>query len=361
MIPKILHYVWVGGKPMPERVLQDIASWRRFCPDYEVKLWNEKNFDVNNVPFTRDSCKLGKYGWPADYIRFWALWHYGGVYLDADVEALKNIDELLENEAFIGFENPTLVGTAIIGAEKHNPIIGALLEKFASTPFVNPDGSCYSQNSIAVVSKLLEEKFEVKMDNTLTKYEHIITYPKSLFYPHDDSSITPEHFFIHRLMCSWLEPCNNEALSVAPPALPPPAVYKPSFYNHFIPYKDSFIYHNALQGGTFVLSYPEHRQMQQLFALPVLFNARFFSNIVAFFYHLFAQLRIRGKGRKVALYSRIRQYKFCLLGKLLRREALRCTQLFSPPPFSPIRLRKCTKSLGSQGNLCSKNRPPQKY
>ena len=72
MIPKIRHYVWVGSKPMPEKVLRNVASWRKRCPDYEVKLWNEKNFDVNSVPFTRDSCKRGKYGWPADYIRFWA-------------------------------------------------------------------------------------------------------------------------------------------------------------------------------------------------------------------------------------------------------------------------------------------------
>jgi hypothetical protein len=236
-------------------------------------LWSEKNFDVNSVPFTRDSCKLGKYGWPADYIRFWALWHYGGVYLDADVEALKSIDELLDNKAFIGFENPTLVGTAIIGAEKRNPVIGALLEKFAATPFINPDGSCYSQNSIGVVSELLAEKFGVKMDNTLTKYEQITTYPKSLFYPHDDKSITSEHFFIHRLMCSWLEPGGDkmQATTQQQP-LQPITIYKPSFYNHFIPYRDSFIYHNALQGGTFVLSYPEHRQVQQLFADPISFD-----------------------------------------------------------------------------------------
>jgi glycosyltransferase involved in cell wall biosynthesis len=198
---------------MPERVLRDVASWSKYCPGWELRLWNESALrrcgDALSVPFVRDSLRAKGYGWPADYIRFWALWNYGGVYLDADVEALKSIDHLLDNRAFIGFENPTLVGTAIIGAERCNPCIGALLDHVAAMPFFRSDGSCCGQNNISVVSEILAKKFGVKMDNTLAKYEHITTYPKSVFYPHDDSSVTPEHLFIHRLMCSWQKPLDK--------------------------------------------------------------------------------------------------------------------------------------------------------
>lgn len=118
MIPKIIHYCWFGGKPKPQKVLDYIDGWRRVNPDYEIKEWNETNFDVNSCHFTKESYALGCYAFVSDVARIYALIRDGGIYLDTDVEAIKPFDSLLNDESFIGLETPYRLGTACIGAVK---------------------------------------------------------------------------------------------------------------------------------------------------------------------------------------------------------------------------------------------------
>lgn len=97
MIPKVIHYCWFGRGPMPKVVLWCIESWKRKCPDYTLKLWNEDNFDVNSVLFTKQAYEHKKWAYVADYVRLYALYHEGGICIDTDEYILKNFDDLLEH------------------------------------------------------------------------------------------------------------------------------------------------------------------------------------------------------------------------------------------------------------------------
>lgn len=118
MIPKVIHYCWFGGNPLPKSAQKCIASWRKYLPDYEIKEWNESNFDVNIIPYTAEAYKAKKYAFVSDYARFWILYKYGGLYFDTDVEVIKNMDDIIANGAFMGLEKkqagatPNCVGVA---------------------------------------------------------------------------------------------------------------------------------------------------------------------------------------------------------------------------------------------------------
>ena len=104
MIPKTIHFCWLGGGKYPERVRQCMESWREILPGYEIVRWDERRFDVNSVPWVREAVEQKKYAFAADYIRHYALYHEGGIYLDTDVEVLKPFDDLLDAEMFAAIE-----------------------------------------------------------------------------------------------------------------------------------------------------------------------------------------------------------------------------------------------------------------
>ena len=110
MIPKVIHYCWFGGNPLPASAKKCIASWRKYLPDYEIKEWNESNFDVNIIPYTAEAYKAKKYAFVSDYARFWILYKYGGLYFDTDVEVIKNMDDIIAKGAFMGCENEAKPG-----------------------------------------------------------------------------------------------------------------------------------------------------------------------------------------------------------------------------------------------------------
>ncbi len=106
MIPKTIHYCWFGGKPLPELAGKCIESWRKYLPEYEIKEWNESNFNVNACDYAREAYEAGKWAFVSDYARFWILYRYGGVYFDTDVELIRPIDDLIATGSFIGCEHP---------------------------------------------------------------------------------------------------------------------------------------------------------------------------------------------------------------------------------------------------------------
>ena len=105
MIPKKIHYVWVGGKEKPNDIKKCIKSWKKHLKDYEIKEWNESNFDINSHPFTKGAYAAKKWAYVSDYIRMYALYNEGGIYLDTDNLVLENLDKFLKDRAFVGFEN----------------------------------------------------------------------------------------------------------------------------------------------------------------------------------------------------------------------------------------------------------------
>ena len=92
---KVIHYCWFGGKPLPRSAEKCIASWKKFLPEFEIVRWDESNFDVNAIPYTREAYSAGKYAFVSDYARFWILYHNGGLYFDTDGEVINNLDDIL--------------------------------------------------------------------------------------------------------------------------------------------------------------------------------------------------------------------------------------------------------------------------
>ena len=119
MIPKIIHLCWLSGDPYPKKIQYCIDSWKKYLPDYEIMLWDTKRFDVNSLLWTKQAFEAGKYAFAADYIRLYAVYNYGGIYFDSDVEVIKSFDELLNLPYFVGAEaGPEGVELAAFGAEK---------------------------------------------------------------------------------------------------------------------------------------------------------------------------------------------------------------------------------------------------
>ena len=128
MIPKKIHYCWFGGNPKPKLAEKCIKSWKKYCPDYELVEWNETTFDIDSAPlFVRQAFESKKWAFITDYVRLWAMYNYGGIYMDTDVEVVKPLDRFLSEKAFSGFESSNYVPTGIMASEKDNPVIGELL------------------------------------------------------------------------------------------------------------------------------------------------------------------------------------------------------------------------------------------
>ena len=104
MIPKVIHYCWFGGNPLPPLAIKCIESWKKYLPDYEIKEWNESNFNVNMIPYVREAYAAKKYAFVSDYARFWILYKYGGIYFDTDVEVIRRMDDIIERGNFMGME-----------------------------------------------------------------------------------------------------------------------------------------------------------------------------------------------------------------------------------------------------------------
>ena len=209
MIPKTIHYCWFGGKEKPKNVIKIINSWKKFCPDYEIKEWNESNFDININRYTKDAYDCAKWAFVSDVARLYALHTHGGIYMDTDVEIVKSLDELLSNKAFIGFEGSEWIGTNIIGAEKGNNIISEFLSRYNKLKFKNEDGSSNTTTNVEHLTSLLSERYNLKRNGLEQNLEDITIYPTDYFCPYDyingKLSLTKNTYSIHWYSQSWIK------------------------------------------------------------------------------------------------------------------------------------------------------------
>lgn len=141
MIPKIIHLCWLSGDPYPEAIQRCLDTWKEKLPDYEVWLWDTKRFDVNTTLWTKQAFEAKKYAFAADYIRLYALYNYGGIYLDSDVLAYKSFDPLLNLPYFIGCDQINAFEAAVIGCEKGCPWVKDILDTYDGKPFLKADGT----------------------------------------------------------------------------------------------------------------------------------------------------------------------------------------------------------------------------
>lgn len=208
MIPKIIHYCWFGGKPKPDGVLKCIESWRRCCPDYEIKEWNEGNFNVNTLTYTSEAYNSGKWAFVSDVARLHALINQGGIYLDTDVELLRSFDNILDNNAFVGFEGSRFIATAVIGSVPGNPIMIEFFKLYDNLRFVNAENAPDLTTNVIRLTNLLTEKGLV-LDGSVQHLKDMVVYPTDYFSPYDyiDGTLkeTDNTVAIHWYSISWRE------------------------------------------------------------------------------------------------------------------------------------------------------------
>lgn len=217
MIPKIIHYCWFGRKPLPRLAKRCIASWKKYLPDYEIKEWNEDNFDVNIILYTKEAYSAKKYAFVSDYARFWILYKYGGLYFDTDVEVLRPMDAIIERGSFMGCQNlsepgapPNELGVNPGLGLGVNPGLGLykeILDLYSTLHFIKENGT---ENLTTVVHYTTDLLVKHGLQNTpeIQCIEGVYIYPKDYFCPLDmrDINITSNTYTIHHFAASWLSP-----------------------------------------------------------------------------------------------------------------------------------------------------------
>ncbi len=212
MIPKFIHYCWFGRGEESVLMKKCISSWKKFLPEYEIKVWNEDNFDVNSIPYTRDAYKEKKYAFVSDYVRLCVLYQYGGLYFDVDVELIKSISKLIERGPFLACESTangslTVNPGLIVATTPQLPFWKTLIDSYKFESFYKEDGSINNCTINIRVTSLLKQLGWTSMD----KFQHVVAfdvYPSSYFCPMDwytkKIKLTSNTYSIHWYAGSWL-------------------------------------------------------------------------------------------------------------------------------------------------------------
>ena len=205
MIPKIIHYCWFGGKEKPKLVKKCIKSWEKYCPDFQIIEWNENNFDIYFNTYTRFTSERKLYAYLSDYVRLYAVYKNGGIYLDTDIEIIRPLDSLLDNKCFFGFELSGYVTTGLgFGAEVNNKIVEELLNEYNALK-EEELLSRYAKDKRLTGSPTMNMKVFKRHglleENCLQKIDEVMIYPSEYFCPFDDvtgeMSITENTYSIH--------------------------------------------------------------------------------------------------------------------------------------------------------------------
>lgn len=208
MIPKIIHYCWFGGNEKSPLIKRCIESWKIFCPDYEIKEWNESNFDVNCNAYVKKAYEMKKWAFVADYARFYVLYQYGGVYLDTDVQLVKNIDELRLKGKFAGFGNDEIVSTGLILAtEKNDWLCKKVMDTYIEEEFVWDDPSKILAIGRRVTRILIDSG--LKPNGQMQMVQDYTIYPKYYFNPTDGDirgKVDERAYSIHHYAATWFSP-----------------------------------------------------------------------------------------------------------------------------------------------------------
>lgn len=210
MIPKIIHFCWLSGDKYPEKIAHCINSWEKYLPDYEIRLWDLSRFDIDKTIWCKEAFVARKYAFAADYIRCYALYNEGGIYLDSDVEVLKSFDDLLALPYFIGQEQGGNIEPAVMGCEKGWPLMGEMLDYYKGRHFTTDLGY-----DMATLPNIMSDSIHVKyilcgVDSPLSfvfNPKTLCVFPAEYFSPKFPNSfkcpVTPKTYTIHHFAASW--------------------------------------------------------------------------------------------------------------------------------------------------------------
>ncbi len=208
-IPKIIHYCWFGEKEMPPFLTECMESWKKFCPNYEIKRWDDSNYDKNKFQYTKQAAELKRYGFITDVARLDILYQYGGIYLDTDVKLLKTLNGLLFNKGFVGVERWGNVNSGGgIGAVPHHPMIKEMLDYRLTIPFAFEDGTVNIETN-GLYETIPFIRHGMRIDNTLQIVNGMTVYPASVFHPFDymscEECIEDDSISVHYFYGGWMD------------------------------------------------------------------------------------------------------------------------------------------------------------
>lgn len=208
MIPKVIHYCWFGKGEMPDLALKCLESWKKYCPDYVIKEWNEDNFDLDLYPYAREAYANRKFAFVADVVRLYALYHEGGIYMDTDVELVHSVDKFLHHIAFSGFESEVNVPTGIMASVKGGIWVKENLDVYTNRKFVKSDGTLDLTTNVYLITNYMLTRGLIP-NNTYQDFPNLITiYPKEFFCPKstrgEKEYFTKNTHAIHHFAGSWL-------------------------------------------------------------------------------------------------------------------------------------------------------------
>ncbi len=225
-IPKVIHYCWFGGNPLPKLAQRCIESWKKFLPDYEIKRWDESNFNVNSIPYVAEAYANKKYAFVSDYARFKILYEEGGLYFDTDVQVIKSLDDIVARGPFMGCQNkakagatPNSLGVAPGLGLGVNPGLGLgvnpglglykeMLELYATLRFINNDGSLNLRTVVNYTTDILC-KHGLKNSPDIQNVAGVWIYPWDYFCPMSPTlvlNLTDNSRTIHLFSASWCSP-----------------------------------------------------------------------------------------------------------------------------------------------------------
>ena len=196
MIPQKIHYVWMGKKPKPRILKHCIKTWRKNLPNWEIIEWNEDNFPISSHPFVEQAYKQQEWAFVSDYVRAWAIYHHGGIYLDTDVVVIRNLNPLRKNQAFVGFESEQYPFTAVFGAVAKHPLIKTIMSSYD-----NPKKSQYEfqdNNTISVSSILIKKYHCIPNNKTQLLEDGIKVYPDGIL-----CNPSPKSYTVHLFYGGW--------------------------------------------------------------------------------------------------------------------------------------------------------------
>ncbi len=207
MIPKIIHYCWFGGNPLNKQGRDCLESWKKFFPDYEIKEWNEDNFDVNCCQYVKEAYEAKKWAFVSDYARFEILYNEGGIYFDTDVKVIKSFDDIVEKGSFMGFERCGAVNPGLgVGACAKSSFIKEMLNDYRKSEFLKPDGG-YDMTTIVSRTTRILKKYGLQETGDFQSVAGINIYPTEYFCPIDMETgrlnITENTRSIHEFAGSW--------------------------------------------------------------------------------------------------------------------------------------------------------------
>lgn len=215
-IPHIIHYCWFGGNPLPKSALRCIASWRKFLPGYEIREWNESNYDVRKIPYIAEAYEAKKYAFVSDYARFDILHQFGGVYFDTDVEVIKPLDDILLTGPFMGCEidggdgHKIMVAPGLgLAAYPQMDVYEQIMEHYRNAKFLKVDGSINTMTVVKRVTSVLKER-GLQNISGIQHLQDLTIYPKEYFNPMNGNtgqiSATENTRSIHWYDNSWHSP-----------------------------------------------------------------------------------------------------------------------------------------------------------